>query len=72
MGRRSTARTSFHDPGQSRVSMSRTSSSMMSRLMSPKDFAHASRSAASSTDAQPLLAAPFHSVVAYEWDRYLP
>ena len=26
----------------------------------------------SSTDIEPLLAAPFHSLVAYEWDRYLP
>ncbi|HEY1444666.1 MAG TPA: hypothetical protein VGF51_07190 [Acidimicrobiales bacterium] len=24
------------------------------------------------TENEPLLAAPFHSVVAYEWDRYLP
>ena len=26
----------------------------------------------SSTDIEPLLAAPFHSLAAYEWDRYLP
>lgn len=26
----------------------------------------------SSSDIAPLLAAPFHSLVAYEWDRYLP
>ena len=26
----------------------------------------------SATGAEPLLAAPFHSLVAYEWDRYLP
>jgi hypothetical protein len=26
----------------------------------------------SSTGSEPLLAAPFHSLVAYEWDRYLP
>jgi hypothetical protein len=26
----------------------------------------------STTSAEPLLAAPFHSLVAYEWDRYLP
>jgi hypothetical protein len=26
----------------------------------------------STTDSEPLLAAPFHSLVAYEWDRYLP
>jgi hypothetical protein len=26
----------------------------------------------STTGSQPLLAAPFHSLVAYEWDRYLP
>jgi hypothetical protein len=26
----------------------------------------------SKSDAEPLLAAPFHSLVAYEWDRYLP
>jgi hypothetical protein len=26
----------------------------------------------STTDSAPLLAAPFHSLVAYEWDRYLP
>jgi hypothetical protein len=25
-----------------------------------------------STGIEPLLAAPFHSLVAYEWDRYLP
>jgi hypothetical protein len=24
------------------------------------------------TGSEPLLAAPFHSLVAYEWDRYLP
>jgi hypothetical protein len=26
----------------------------------------------SETGAEPLFAAPFHSLVAYEWDRYLP
>ena len=26
----------------------------------------------SGTGNEPLLAAPFHSLVAYEWDRYLP
>ncbi|HEX4174549.1 MAG TPA: hypothetical protein VHY81_01445 [Acidimicrobiales bacterium] len=26
----------------------------------------------STTGSEPLLAAPFHSLVAYEWDRYLP
>jgi hypothetical protein len=26
----------------------------------------------STTNNEPLLAAPFHSLVAYEWDRYLP
>jgi hypothetical protein len=26
----------------------------------------------STTSVEPLLAAPFHSLVAYEWDRYLP
>jgi hypothetical protein len=26
----------------------------------------------STTGTEPLLAAPFHSLVAYEWDRYLP
>jgi hypothetical protein len=26
----------------------------------------------STTGIAPLLAAPFHSLVAYEWDRYLP
>jgi hypothetical protein len=26
----------------------------------------------SSTGSEPLFAAPFHSLVAYEWDRYLP
>jgi hypothetical protein len=26
----------------------------------------------SGTGSEPLLAAPFHSLVAYEWDRYLP
>jgi hypothetical protein len=26
----------------------------------------------STSDVEPLLAAPFHSLVAYEWDRYLP
>jgi hypothetical protein len=26
----------------------------------------------STTGSQPLLAAPFYSLLAYEWDRYLP
>jgi hypothetical protein len=26
----------------------------------------------STIDVEPLLAAPFHSLADYEWDRYLP
>ncbi len=26
----------------------------------------------SAANIEPLLAAPFHSLVAYEWDRYVP
>ena len=54
------------------VSRSRTASSTTTRFSRRNGCCRFSRSGGPKRDVEPLFAAPFHTVVPHEWDRYVP
>ena len=54
------------------ASSSRTASSTTIRSRPPRRLRPVLDARWAQADVEPLLAAPFHPVVPYEWDRYVP